>query len=247
MQIREKINSHRLHQMRMCCQCWIAGARTVFMYAICMESGWLMLWAFKRLAGYLSLVSAILLLRAQATALANFLIPCPRLTCILLKFIGYAFCILTDVFLSKLSLLGSERVSLVITVWCVVQRIWCLGLSRYSLRIWTKFTTNSFFLLTHTFFPQRGFLCVLRFFLWVWHYWCHTLNKSRLLSNHFVSVIMSSLVVIMSHWLLLSRHSTVVCRLFSAALAAISIAMITQSLRANCECMWWGLHACAWH
>ena len=26
-----------------------------------------------------------------------------------------------------------------------------------------------------------------------------------------------------------------------------SIAMITQSLRVNCECMRWGLHACAWH
>ena len=43
MQIREKISSHRLYQMRMRCQCWIAGACTVFMYAICMESGWLML------------------------------------------------------------------------------------------------------------------------------------------------------------------------------------------------------------
>ena len=169
------------------CQWWIAGARTVFVYAVCMESGWLTLWAFKRLAGYLSLVSAILLLRAQATALANFLIPCPRLTCILLKFIGYAFCVLTDVFLSKLSLPGSERVSLVITVWWVMQRIWCLGLSRYSLRIWTKFTTNSFFSPHSQFFPQRGFYVFWGFFPWVWHYWCHTLYKSRSLSNHFVS------------------------------------------------------------
>ena len=45
-----------------------------------------------------------------------------RLTCILLKFIGYAFCILTDVFLSKLSLSGSELVSLVITVGVLCSR-----------------------------------------------------------------------------------------------------------------------------
>ena len=162
MRIREKISSHRLHQMHMCCQCWIAGARTVFMYAICIESGWLTLWAFKQLTGYLSLVSAIPLLRAQATALVNFLISHPRLTCILLKFIGYASYILIDVFLSKLSLPGSELVSLVITVWCVVQRIWRLGLSRYSSRIWTKFTTNGFFLLTHNFFLKEVFY-VLKF------------------------------------------------------------------------------------
>ena len=51
-----------------------------------------------------------------------FLISRPRLTCILLKFTGYAFCILTDVFLSKLSLSGSELVSLVITVGVLCSR-----------------------------------------------------------------------------------------------------------------------------
>ena len=40
MRIREKISSHRLHQMHMRSQCWIAGACMVCMYTICMELGW---------------------------------------------------------------------------------------------------------------------------------------------------------------------------------------------------------------
>ena len=71
-QIREKISSHRLHQMRMCCECWIAGEHNmVCSYVIRTEPGWTSLRVFKCRAGYLSLVSAILLLRAQL-ALVNF-------------------------------------------------------------------------------------------------------------------------------------------------------------------------------
>ena len=70
MRIREKISSHRLHQMRMRCWCWMVGAQMVCMYVICIESGWLNLRVLKRVAGCLSSVSAILLLRAKQ-ALAN--------------------------------------------------------------------------------------------------------------------------------------------------------------------------------
>ena len=70
--IREKISSHRLHQTRMRCECWIAGEHNmVCSYVIRTEPGWTSLRVFKCKAGYLSSVSAILLLRAQL-ALVNF-------------------------------------------------------------------------------------------------------------------------------------------------------------------------------
>ena len=69
--IREKISSHRLHQMRMRCECWIAGEHNmVCSYVIRTEPGWTSLRVFKCRAGYLSSVSEILLLRAQL-ALVN--------------------------------------------------------------------------------------------------------------------------------------------------------------------------------
>ena len=43
----------------------MVGAHMACMYVICIESGWLNLRVFKRLAGYLSSVSAILLLRTK--------------------------------------------------------------------------------------------------------------------------------------------------------------------------------------
>ena len=61
--IREKISSHRLHQTRMRCECWIAGEHNmVCSYVIRTEPGWTSLRVFKCKAGYLSSVSAILLL-----------------------------------------------------------------------------------------------------------------------------------------------------------------------------------------
>ena len=47
MQIREKISSHRLYQMRMHCECWVVGVHMVYGYVICMEPGWLSLGVFK--------------------------------------------------------------------------------------------------------------------------------------------------------------------------------------------------------
>ena len=50
MQIREKISSHKLHQMHTrTSHCWIAGACMVCMYVIYIES---VLWIFKWLAGW---------------------------------------------------------------------------------------------------------------------------------------------------------------------------------------------------
>ena len=85
------------------CACAVSTRLLAHVWYSCTQSAWNQvgsaLWAFKRLTDYLSLVSAIPLLRAQATALVNFfLISRPILTCILLKFIGYAFFKLIDVF-----------------------------------------------------------------------------------------------------------------------------------------------------